>query len=542
MSLEFLRTGRIAAVSILALAACFTVAGWAQTQPIGSQSNMGTIGNQFRPKLAVVITVDQMRADYLHLYDQYFEHGLRRLLDEGAVFENAWVDHGLTNSLPGHTTVITGTYPRTHGVVDNVWHQPADGPDIVRSGYNLVDRTDGAPYELGARTLPEWFLSADPEAKFAAIGSNGATRMYAGRLRGPVYWQDPAQGYMTNDNYSEAVPDWVVTFNENRLTELNGLTWTSSVPESLRSRLRPDASSFENGGNDTAFPHEPSENPERRFDWLYNTPFADRATLELAATAIGELELGSDEVPDILALSLNSLDQIGHAFGPFSHEQTDALLQLDSALGDFFDALDEQVGEGQWVVVLSADHGVNTTPEQRRLWGSVEGRRINQQIAQEVVDRANEAAAAIEDPSMASRAAATAIAGFDFVEAVFTEADVAEFQAGTDSIQGLLALSYVPGRIPAHPFYIRENALAELGVYVVLKEDIMMDWATAIHGSQYDYDRRVPIIVLGGRVAAGRIAQRAATVDIAPTVLDLVGIEPPAAMDGTTLLSRLSLR
>ncbi|GAA4863007.1 alkaline phosphatase family protein [Luteimonas vadosa] len=489
------------------------------------------------PRLAVVVVVDQMRADYLTRYRPYFTGGFQRLLSEGRDFPDAWVDHAYTNSLPGHTTVLTGAYPRRHGIVDNIWREIGPAGVELKSAFSVVDRRDGAPYALDAATLPEWVVAQDPRAKFAAIGSNDAPRVYAGQLRGPVFWYArDGRPYITNDNYAPAVPDWVVAFNDGRVRELAGTDWRSSIPAALAAQLRPDDSAFENGDGQRAFPYLAPADASKRLAWLTGTPAADQATLELAALATERLELGADDIPDVLAISLNSLDEIGHAYGPFSHEQTDAVLKLDVALGRFMARLDELVGAGQWVMALTADHGVNTTPEQRRLDGSDEGVRVSQETARELAEAAYAAAEGIEDPVARAAAAARRIERFPFIERAYTEQEVSAFVPDPRTREGLLALSYRPGRIPEHPLYIRDLAVAALGVYVLPKQAVMMDWGTAIHGSPYEYDRRVPLVVYGASVAPGTSAQRAATVDVAPTLAGLIGVRPRDAVDGRDLL------
>ena len=65
---------------------------------------------------------------------------------------------------------------------------------------------------------------------------------------------------------------------------------------------------------------------------------------------------------DLLAVSFSSPDYIGHSFGPNSIEEEDNYLRLDKELGDFLDFLDAKVGKGQYVIFLSADHGVAHVP------------------------------------------------------------------------------------------------------------------------------------------------------------------------------------
>ena len=240
------------------------------------------------PRLTVVIVVDQMRADYLDWYDAYFEGGLRRILDQGQVHTNAWVDHAYTNSLPGHATLVTGAYPRTHGIIDNVWHMPSEGADVVRSGHSLVDRRDGMPYSLGAATLPEILRQAYPDSRFAAIGTNSASRLYAGALEGPVFWFDAENGFVTNANYAASAPAWVTEFNGSLLARYGSDNWNTVLPHALSASLRPDASLFENGGDRNHFPHTRDAESQTAREWLAATPMLDAATLDLSMKAVRE--------------------------------------------------------------------------------------------------------------------------------------------------------------------------------------------------------------------------------------------------------------
>lgn len=485
------------------------------------------------PRLAVMIVIDQMRAGYLHELAPALKGGFKRMAAEGTNFANGWVDHAFTNSFPGHTSAMTGSYPRHHGVVDNAWHEVGPDGRIIRSAMTLIGRRDGAPYALGRKTLTEWLIDRNPQSKFAAIGSNAATQIYPGRLPGTVIWLSGGEdGYITGPNYAAELPLWVVRFNEGRLRELASRTWTSTIPQSISRRLRPDDSRFENNGEETHFPFSAEASGKPPLEWISRSPFSDQATLELAAIAVGELRLGEDSTPDLLTISLNSLDDIGHAYGPYSHEQTDAVLALDHNLAAFMASLDRQVGAGRWVLAITADHGVAPTPEGMRIDGSVEGRRVSSEEALGVAQAAYDAANTVEGRAAKADAAARAIEAFDFVERAFTEAELAGVEPDPGTIEGLFALSHFEGRTAVHPFYFRDLAIADLGVSVLLKEDVMVNWGTAIHGSPYDYDRRVPVLFYGRGVAPCLRYDRAATVDVAPTLAALIGISPSDAVDG----------
>src|SRR5271157_1740270 len=78
-----------------------------------------------RPKLVVVIVIDQFRADYLERYrDQFSDKGFRLFLDRGAYFTDCNYDYANTRTAPGHATLFTGSYTSGHGIVSNEWWDP----------------------------------------------------------------------------------------------------------------------------------------------------------------------------------------------------------------------------------------------------------------------------------------------------------------------------------------------------------------------------------------------------------------------------------
>src|ERR1700687_6344601 len=78
-----------------------------------------------RPKLVVVILIDQLRGDHLERYrDQFGAGGFRVFLDRGAYFTDCNYDYANTRTAPGHATLLTGTYSSGHGIVANEWWDP----------------------------------------------------------------------------------------------------------------------------------------------------------------------------------------------------------------------------------------------------------------------------------------------------------------------------------------------------------------------------------------------------------------------------------
>src|SRR5579859_6430755 len=74
-----------------------------------------------RPKLVVMLVVDQMRGDYVDKFQGQWTGGLKRLVEEGAWFSDAAYPYAATETCVGHSTISTGALPATHGMVANAW-------------------------------------------------------------------------------------------------------------------------------------------------------------------------------------------------------------------------------------------------------------------------------------------------------------------------------------------------------------------------------------------------------------------------------------
>ncbi|NNF37886.1 MAG: hypothetical protein HKN71_04415, partial [Gemmatimonadetes bacterium] len=335
------------------------------------------------PTLGVIVVVDQLRADLLDRYDDLFTGGFRVLLDGGAVFTNATHDHASTSTAPGHATLATGVHPRTHGISGNSWFERVG--DRWRSMYAVADTSveiladpglpGRSPANLRADGIADWLATARPDARIVAISrkDRGAIPL-AGRAGQDVYWlalEDGVGGFTTSTYYHQALPAWVRGANAALGPGLWGDTvWSFAAADSLRSRARRDDHPGEADGVHTTFPHRAHVEVDMTDrgawgDWLENAPPPDAAVTTLALEALRARELGVRGTVDMLALSYSSTDGVGHRFGPLSQEQLDNLLELDRELGRLMEALDAEVGEGSWVLALSADHGVLDLPEAR---------------------------------------------------------------------------------------------------------------------------------------------------------------------------------
>lgn len=486
------------------------------------------------PSLLVLVSVDQLRADLLAEYGDLFTGGLRRLLDQSASWPNTTHDHAETSTAPGHTTLATAVYPSRHGITGNSWFEEVDAQ--WRSVYAVEDSLSPlladpelpgrSPANLYREGLGDWVKQADSSALAVSISRKDRAAITMGGMAGDqVYWLAlgaGVQGFTTSTYYSDEIPTWVTEVNASLESTLWADTvWQNQVPEADRTRARGDELETEGDGVHVTFPHraaaEARDTTRRSIGrWLEGTPSQDVAVFRLAEAALVELRLGQRGSVDYLALGLSATDAIGHAYGPRSQEQLDNLLRLDRELGEFLNALDELVGAGQWALALSADHGVVDMVEARTAAG-LPAHRIT---PEEQLQMRTLASDLRDDPA----SLAEALEAFAFVADVVTLDEVRSATAATDSFTTLFRNSHVEGR-GVGPF-------AGVDVLVRFEEGTYGSPRGTGHGAPYYYDRSVPFLLFGPGVTPGPRSERAATVDIAPTLAALGGIAVPDDLDG----------
>ncbi len=484
-----------------------------------------------------MVMVDQLRADLLTRYDAAFTGGFRRLLDQGAVFTNTTHDHAETETAIGHATVATGVFPRRHGVAANQWFE-ADG-DRWNAVYAVADSTVSiladpglsgrSPANLRASAIGDWVAAADPDARVVSISRKDRGAIPAGgRAATDVYWLalgNGVAGFTTSTFYRDSLPDWVREANALITPVLWGDTvWTSSVAPDLRDLARPDENPHEGDGKHTTFPHRAHAevdmvNRARWGTWLTNSPATDVAVTTLATHALRALELGTRGSADLLAVSYSSTDGVGHTYGPLSQEQLDNLVRLDRQLGILMDSLDAHVGVGRWSLVLSADHGVLELPE----W------RVEQGLPGARLTRAEVMAADSALQGVATGdggvAAAQALLEAGLAVATYPWSQLRSAEPPVDSFEVLYRNGLVEDRVPSFPGF-------EVSVRLPEGTQAYPTSRGASHGTPYHYDRWVAFLAYGPDVPAGPRPERAATVDIAPTLARLMGVPVPDGLDG----------
>ncbi|MBI3951898.1 MAG: alkaline phosphatase family protein [Acidobacteria bacterium] len=154
-----------------------------------------------------MISVDQMRADYLERFRDQFTGGLKRLLDKGAIFSNAHHDHAATVTSCGHATLLSGLYPGISGIVSNAWLDPQEKRRVEAVEDNKYPELDAhrrgvSPLRFNGTTLVDWLRATYPTSKVASIsGKDRAAVLMVGRAAKDVYWYTPSHGRFTTSKY-----------------------------------------------------------------------------------------------------------------------------------------------------------------------------------------------------------------------------------------------------------------------------------------------------------------------------------------------------
>jgi predicted AlkP superfamily pyrophosphatase or phosphodiesterase len=510
------------------------------------------------PRLVVILVVDQMRADYLEWYGPLLTKGLHRLSDRGAWFTNAAYPYLNTVTCVGHSTIGTGTFPYHHGMILNGWldrttkkvpgcTEDLKATEITYAG--LKPGTGDSARNLMRPSLGEQVRARGRGRAVAFSLKPRSSIPLVGHHADAIVWFDERGGWSTSSVFSKKPVPFIEEFIEaHPLTADKGKVWTRTLDAGRYTGQDDVAAERPPVGMTRTFPHAldaPAQagSTENFFMRWQRSPFADEYLGQLAETAIDKMGLGKGKGTDFLAVSFSSLDLVGHVFGPRSHEIQDMLVRLDATIGRLLDHLDQQVGAGNYVLALSADHGVADIPEFAGAGGRLTTKEVKDALEQVFVPilGVGDHVAAVNytdiyltpktierlrvDGSL-RKAAVTALLALPAVSRVFIGSELprAEARASTDPVLRAAALSYYTGRSG--------------DLVIAPKEHWLLSANATTHGTQYSYDQRVPLILFGAAVRPGHYAQAASPADIAPTLADVARIRI-APTDGRVLTEAL---
>lgn len=510
------------------------------------------------PRLVVMVVVDQLRADQVERVRPLLaeDGGLRRLVEEGVDYRQAHHGHAVTYTAPGHASLATGEHPARSGIVANGWF---DRERRERVSSVADDEGEVGPGRLLVTSIGDWIKERYPAARVvAASGKDRGAVLVVGHGGDGAFWYRPAEGDFATSRYYGEEPEWLGAFNERELLAeaFTGTEWTP-LPVDPAAAAAAGFESFDRGPFDGGLPRLLGG-----FDWVpgsgywgavYRSPFVDEHLARLAEVLIVEEELGADEWPDLLGLSFAALDNVGHAYGPWSLEALDVLLRLDRLLGDLFALLDRRVGRDAYLVALSSDHGVAPVPEIVAAGGGAARRaaapevRCLRQATAALAERFGAGVWLADDgyldrdflaeqgldPRQVEAAAAAALAACPGIDAVWTRSAIESL--APDAEPPTAPAPGSPGWLPAlyrNTFHPERSA----DLFLQTAPDFLpIVGSHTTHASPHPHDTHVPILLWGPGLPAATISTPVLTVDLAPTLAALLAVPIPANLAGRPL-------
>ena len=505
-----------------------------------SSAGFGSAYNA-RPRLVVIVVIDQFRGDYLERYrDQWGEGGFRLLLDHGADFTDCNYDYANTRTAPGHATLVTGAYSNGHGIMANEWwdteknHLVSSVEDDATKLVGIASTAPGAsPHNLLADTLgDELKLATQGKSRvFGVALKDRAAILPAGFAGDGAYWIDQRTGtWVTSTYYRSELPKWAQDFNDSKRAEkyLNQ-EWKDTDGHVLRTTKPAD-------GKTGSF-----------YELVGATPFANDYEFEFAKELITYEKLGSGPATDLLIVSLSANDILGHKVGPDSPEMRAMSLAMDRQLAGFFEFLGHQIGLANVWIALSADHGVAPLPTvAARLHlpaAAISADKMKVQVNRLLSAHFGHSGEYVEDIDYP-----LAWVNSKAFAAMKTKEEDAEHAVGEALKQAGMRAYYTRSQLERGDAPNTETGLkylhsySPLGGWYVL--GIPIPYTVGVtdgtdHASPYTYDTHVPLAFYGLPFQPGTYRSHAEPVDLAVTLASLLGINAPSHAIGRVLTEAL---
>ncbi len=509
-----------------------------------------------RPKLVVGLMVDQMRWDFMYRYaERYRAGGFKRMLQEGFTCENAMIPYAQTVTAAGHSCVYTGSVPAINGIVGNDWFDRSKGDYVYCVEDKSVSIIGGSPASepmspknLFTTTISdELRLATNFRSKVVGVAIKDRGAILPAGHSGQAYWYDPKSGNFVSSTYYHAeLPTWVNAFNARKIPDsLYAKDWNTLYP--IETYVQSDRDNVAYEGRyaheqSPVFPHKLSGLVGANYGTISSTPHGNTMTLAFGKSAIEAEALGKDDITDLLAISLSSPDYAGHQFGPNSIEVEDMYLRLDAELETFFNYLDKEIGKGEWLFFLTADHGVAHVPGFLKknkipagtMSNSLEG--LNKSI--ESTFKVANAIMAESNYQLFFNYAAISAAKKNLDDII--QYTITELEKDSAILMALHIKNLANENLPAevkNRFINGMNKKLAGDIALVLKPGYFFGARTGTtHGAWYPYDAHIPMVFMGWGVKHGQTNRPTYMTDIAPTISALLKIQMPNGTIGNPIV------
>jgi hypothetical protein len=485
---------------------------------------------QPQPKLVLAIVVDQCRYDYLTRFRADFTGGLKRLLEQGAVFTNANYQASPTVTAVGHSTFLSGATPKVSGIINNTWWDRAEGKAVTSVSDDktkLLGGGDGpgsSPERLLVSTIGDELKMSGKGGKVIGISLKDRSAILpAGHKADGAYWFDGLTGnFVSSTYYFPELPAWVREFNATRpVDKYAGREW---LGHQMPRAAGPDL-----------------------YGSVDATPFSDELLQDLALRALVAENMGTGPKTDLLAISYSGVDYVGHRDGPDSPEIHDMVKRVDKLIGALIDAAEGRAGQGNVLVAFTADHGATPVPEENNKRGLPGGRIVWRNYGVEVEIALNKKFGKGDwisyagdgvlyfspdpipgkklDMTKVQQVAADTIRAQSHIARVYTKTQLAAGALGQDPVDNMIRNGFNLARGP--------------DIFAVTDPYYIFVGSGTSHGSPYEYDTHVPVIFLGAAIRPGSYPGSIGVQDVAPTLATLLAIEPPSGNMGRVLTEML---
>ena len=508
---------------------------------------------QEQPKLIVGIVIDQMRTDYIYRFWEKFENdGFKKLKKDGYFCKNTHYNYIPTYTGPGHASIYSGTTPMEHGIIANSWYDKKSSGFIYCVADSSV-KSIGTENESGKMSPKNMLAPSLGDAvrmaslfKGKSIGISIKDRgaiLPAGHSANAAYWMDYESGKMiSSSHYFDELPKWVTQFNnKNQADKLADLGWDLSLAPELYTESTSDNTPYEKPlilNEQPIFPYDVKRAiAENSYYSFACTPLGNTYLRRFAEQCIINEELGQDDYMDLLTISFSSPDMIGHMFGPQSMEIEDTYIKLDLEIAQLIDALDKRVGEGNYVLFLTADHAAAPVPKYAQDNGfsvdyfDLESFKIgmNKALSNDfgidglILNYSNQQVFLNKDLMKSNK--------IDIKE---VSASIREFAMSFNGIANVLDYKQLQHALPPDQF----SKLASMGWSPLRSGDIMIQYLPGwmsygkqgtTHGSSYSYDTHVPLIFYGWNIGPGETIENIDITQIVPTISIHTNIAMPDA-------------
>ena len=462
-----------------------------------------------RPKLYVLVLLDQFRPDYLESTGfPLAPGGFRRLMEKGVYFPDC---RHLASTFPASSiaTLATGAWPAQHGIVADTWYDRSIRKPVGASDEALLATTLAAQVTSDPRSrMTVSVVSLDP--------LHG--ELFAGGSDARQYWMDDAGQFATLGD----PPDWLTAFNSQRsLAGLHDAKWTALNGRSDSPPLR----------TLTYVPGRPKE-----FLELYrSSPFCLAAQCDLVAELVAREKLGQGNTLDFLCILTGSTGLLGYETGGRSPLMQQMTLQVDRQLESLLNQLTKSVGENRFNLVLTAAHGAPPEPapefrDRMAVKGEALAQAVERSLSTNGLGHVEKYlypflyldTGGFRDPEPIRVAAGRAALEFAAVANYYTAGGACSAQDGWER----------RFRNSFHPTRSGDVMLSYQPEYI---EDFAVGRGIS-YGSVYSYDVRVPLFFYGPQFRNGVTFETPVeSIDLAPTLARLLGVPAPSSSMGRVL-------